>query len=108
MIHKLLRRWRHGYYRPCIHRSRLLGLPCYRGQTYDGLCPRHLGVVTAQRCDVCLLPDPYQGQGDGLSSCDCPRCEGGCGLADGSGLCTCPGESPDLPPWPPGTILEDQ
>ena len=30
-------------------------------------------------CDVCGLPDPYRGQGDGIGSCDCPRCD--CGAA---------------------------
>lgn len=42
-------------------------------------------------CDVCGLVDPYRGQGDGIGSCDCPRCDG-CGLADGSALCGCPAE----------------
>jgi hypothetical protein len=27
------------------------------------------------RCDSCGLPDNYCGQGDGIGSCDCPRCE---------------------------------
>ena len=48
-------------------------------------------------CDVCGLPDPYRGDGDGIGSCDCPRCEG-CGAAHGSYLCTCP--PGDDPPWP--------
>lgn len=39
-------------------------------------------------CDVCGLPDPYNGTGDGIGSCDCPRCE--CGTAAHSVLCTCP------------------
>ena len=39
-------------------------------------------------CDVCLLPDPYDGDGDGIGSCDCPRCE--CGAAYGSVFCSCP------------------
>ena len=38
-------------------------------------------------CDVCGLPDPYAGQGDGIGSCDCPRCE--CGEAAHSQFCTC-------------------
>ena len=38
-------------------------------------------------CDVCNLPDPYHGQGDGIGSCDCPRCE--CGAAHFSQFCTC-------------------
>lgn len=29
-------------------------------------------------CVECGLPDPYDGQGDGIGSCECPRC--GCGL----------------------------
>lgn len=39
-------------------------------------------------CDVCGLPDPYNGTGDGIGSCDCPRCD--CGSASGSDFCTCP------------------
>ncbi|MBM7788877.1 hypothetical protein [Tenggerimyces flavus] len=39
-------------------------------------------------CDVCGLPDPYNGSGDGIGSCDCPRCE--CGEAHFSSLCSCP------------------
>lgn len=42
MIHAILARYRNGYHRLCVHRSRRLGLRCYRGQVYDGLCPRHL------------------------------------------------------------------
>lgn len=30
-------------------------------------------------CPDCGLPDSYRGQGDGLGSCDCPRCDC-CGL----------------------------
>lgn len=26
-------------------------------------------------CWDCRLPDPYHGQGDGIGSCECPRCE---------------------------------
>jgi hypothetical protein len=47
-------------------------------------------------CDVCDLPDPYQGNGDGIGSCDCPRCE--CGAAVWSVFCTCPPE--DDGQWP--------
>ena len=43
-------------------------------------------------CDVCGLPDRYNGRGDGIGSCDCPRCEGGCGVAAWSALCSCPPE----------------
>jgi hypothetical protein len=25
-------------------------------------------------CPDCGLPDPYHGNGDGIGSCDCPRC----------------------------------
>jgi hypothetical protein len=38
-------------------------------------------------CDVCGLTDSYRGQGDGIGSCDCPRCD--CGTARGSQFCTC-------------------
>ena len=38
-------------------------------------------------CDVCGLPDSYRGQGDGIGSCDCPRCD--CGVARSSSFCTC-------------------
>ena len=44
------------------------------------------------KCDVCGLPDPYNGQGDGIGSCDCPRCDGGEAAAS-SVLCTCPPDS---------------
>lgn len=27
------------------------------------------------RCDDCGLPDPYNGAGDGIGSCECPRCD---------------------------------
>ena len=49
------------------------------------------------RCDVCLLPDPYNGAGDGIGSCECPRCD--CGTATNSHLCTCPDDEEDQ--WPP-------
>jgi hypothetical protein len=26
-------------------------------------------------CVSCQLPDPYHGQGDGIGSCECDRCE---------------------------------
>lgn len=41
-------------------------------------------------CDVCGLPDLHNGQGDGIGSCDCPRCD--CGEARGSSLCGCPSD----------------
>lgn len=39
-------------------------------------------------CDVCGLPDPYRGRGDGGGSCDCPPFDRG--EARGSSLCICP------------------
>ena len=39
-------------------------------------------------CDVCGLPDPHNGEGDGIGSCDCPRCD--CGTAAQSQFCQCP------------------
>lgn len=38
------------------------------------------------RCPECLLPDPYGGEGDGIGSCDCHRCER-CGGPDPAGMC---------------------
>lgn len=26
-------------------------------------------------CPDCMLPDSYAGHGDGIGSCDCPRCQ---------------------------------
>jgi hypothetical protein len=40
----------------------------------------------AWRCFDCDLPDPYNGAGDGIGSCECPRCED-CGLPPR--LCHC-------------------
>lgn len=48
-------------------------------------------------CDVCGLVDPYNGQGDGIGSCGCPRCD--CGNAAGSSLCVCPGEDEGPACW---------
>ena len=54
-------------------------------------------------CDVCGLPDPHHGRGDGISSCDCPRCD--CGTASGSVFCDCEphddywDEDDDDPDW---------
>lgn len=48
-------------------------------------------------CDVCGLPDPFGGAGDGIGSCDCSRCE--CGAALWSSLCSCP--PPDEPSFGP-------
>jgi hypothetical protein len=62
-------------------------------------------------CDVCGLPDPHNGDGDGIGSCDCPRCDHGCGVARGSYLCDGPDdEDPDAgwdddgEPWPDDVI----
>lgn len=49
-------------------------------------------------CDVCNLPDIHNGQGDGIGSCECPRCD--CGVAAWSSLCTCPTEE-DASYWGP-------
>ena len=46
-------------------------------------------------CDVCSLPDLYNGAGDGIGSCDCPRCEG-CPAAAGSVFCQCPPHDDEL------------
>lgn len=42
--------------------------------------------MAASTCDVCGLLDLYDGAGDGIGSCDCPRCEE-CGEAAGSAWC---------------------
>ena len=31
--------------------------------------------MAVARCWDCRLVDPYNGQGDGIGSCECPRCE---------------------------------
>lgn len=59
-------------------------------------------------CDVCGLPDIYNGQGDGAGSCDCPRCD--CGVAIGSYVCTCPpADEPEDDPdsFPPDDYYEE-
>jgi hypothetical protein len=33
--------------------------------------------VTDWTCVECGLPDPHHGQGDGIGSCGCPRCDCG-------------------------------
>ena len=53
------------------------------------LVPVRSGGATDWPCDVCGLPDPYQGTGDGIGSCGCPRCDGGEAAAS-SVLCACP------------------
>lgn len=55
------------------------------------------------RCDVCGLPDPYNGGGDGIGSCDCSRCD--CGVAAWSSLCTCPTD--DDIEWPDDVVLQE-
>lgn len=45
------------------------------------------------RCLDCGLPDPYNGQGDGIGSCDCPRCQC-CGA--GPQECECNRDFDDL------------
>jgi hypothetical protein len=49
----------------------------------------------AYRCLECDLPDPYDGAGDGIGSCECPRCE----WCDGPPLvCEC--ETEQAEDWP--------
>lgn len=62
-----------------------------RGHQAVGRGNATVAAVTARYidCDVCGLPDSYNGDGDGIGSCDCPRCDGGEAAAD-SVLCTCP------------------
>jgi len=50
--------------------------------------------MTGVECDVCGLPDPYDGGGDGIGSCECPRCDGGEAAAS-SVLCVCPPDDID-------------
>ena len=50
--------------------------------------------MTDVECDVCGLPDPYDGGGDGIGSCECPRCDGGEAAAS-SVLCVCPPDDID-------------
>lgn len=49
------------------------------------------------RCLTCNLPDPYNGDGDGIGSCECPRCDT-CGSAPLT--CECEREQcePELEP----------
>lgn len=42
-LHRLLRRWRGGFYRLCNHRSHRLRLPCFRYHALDGYCGKHVG-----------------------------------------------------------------
>lgn len=54
-------------------------------------------LAAPSECDVCLMPDPYNGEGDGVGSCGCPRCD--CGYPAGSGFCTCPTEDDGPACW---------
>lgn len=60
---------------------------------HEEACPgsAHDDPLGADECDVCGLPDPYNGDGDAIGSCDCPRCDGGEAAAS-SVLCICPPE----------------
>ena len=49
--------------------------------------------MATARCWDCRLPDPYNGQGDGIGSCECPRCEH-CG--GGPLRCDCTDEYEDF------------
>ncbi len=59
--------------------------------------------MSADVCDVCNLPDPYNGTGDGYGSCACPR--GDCGVPDWSMFCTCPTEDDGPACWEPDPRL---
>jgi hypothetical protein len=48
-------------------------------------------------CDLCGLPDLHNGNGDGIGSCDCPRCR--CGAARSSVFCVCPLDGDDGDDW---------
>jgi hypothetical protein len=51
-------------------------------------------------CMDCGMYDPYDGDGDGIGSCDCPRCEW-CGGPPGMGCCP----EDELPDWPDDVIV---
>jgi len=51
------------------------------------------------RCFECNLPDIYDGGGDGISSCECPRC-GYCGWPPG--VCNCSDDE-----WPGSHPTDD-
>jgi hypothetical protein len=53
------------------------------------------------RCYDCGLPDLHDGAGDGIGSCDCPRCQH-CGAAPQE--CGCEYYD-DGQGWPVGTIV---
>lgn len=73
-------------------------LQALRAEAEDGITDELLDAVRAADCDVCGLPDPYNGQGDGIGSCDCPRCDGGEAAAN-SAFCTCPTEDDGPACW---------
>lgn len=51
-------------------------------------------------CPECMLPDPYDGGGDGIGSCDCPSCER-CGEPDPAGMHDAMHAEDDAAPdWP--------
>jgi hypothetical protein len=65
------------------------------------LLVRHPGgdPMTCLECD---LPDPYNGEGDGIGSCECPRCE----WCHGPPLeCECESEDA-FPDWPDDVFME--
>jgi hypothetical protein len=60
--------------------------------------------MSSYRCLDCGLPDLHDGYGDGIGSCDCPRCED-CGAAPQE--CGCDEYDVDEdadPPWPEGVV----
>jgi hypothetical protein len=48
-------------------------------------------------CANCGLPDLHNGDGDGIGSCECPRCED-CGGPPG--LCSCDEDAAYYDGWP--------
>lgn len=72
-----------------------------------------LHVRYVPTCMNCYLPDPYRGRGDGIGSCECPRCqtcaagpeECDCSTACWCGDEVCVGDCWDeQAPWPIETI----
>lgn len=62
--------------------------------------------MSSYRCLDCGLPDSYDGGGDGIGSCDCPRCEN-CGAAPQECNCEEYSGEDDLSPWPADVIVVD-
>jgi hypothetical protein len=52
-------------------------------------------------CLECNLPDPYNGGGDGIGPCECPRCDE-CGAPP---LVCYHDEYDDYPEWPEDVIV---